>query len=74
VSLSRNQVQLHLIRIQAMLSDQAMTTNNEGFVNDQTRENWRKVAEALALAGKTNSVFYKRAMIVVKTGKDPYAN
>ena len=49
-----------------------MTANREGFVNDQTRENWRKVAEALAIAGKTDSPFYKRAMIVIKTGRDPW--
>lgn len=51
-----------------------MTTNREELVNDQTRENWRKVAEALAIAGKTDSPFYRRAMVVVKTGRDPCTN
>ena len=34
-------------------------------------DKWRKVKEALEKAGKTDSFFYKRALAVVMTGKDP---
>lgn len=32
---------------------------------------WRKVKEALEKAGKTDSFFYKRAILVLTTGRDP---
>jgi len=34
-------------------------------------EKWRKVKDALEKAGKTDSFFYKRAVAVVTTGRDP---
>jgi len=34
----------------------------------------RRVKEALEKAGKTDSFFYKRAEIVIRTGKDPEDN
>jgi hypothetical protein len=34
-------------------------------------DKWRKVKVALEKAGKTDSFFYKRALAVVATGKDP---
>ena len=34
-------------------------------------EKWRKVKEALEKSGKTDSHFYKRALIVLQTGKAP---
>jgi hypothetical protein len=34
-------------------------------------EKWRKVKEALEKAGKTDSLFYKRAAVILKTGVDP---
>lgn len=34
-------------------------------------DKWRKVKVALEKAGKTDSFFYKRALTVVTTGKDP---
>jgi hypothetical protein len=34
-------------------------------------EKWRKVKDALEKAGKTDSFFYKRAVTVVTTGRDP---
>lgn len=34
-------------------------------------EKWRKVKEALEQAGKTNSFIYRRAVSILKTGKDP---
>jgi len=35
---------------------------------------WRKVKIALEEAGKTDSFFYKRALAVVTTGRDPGEN
>ena len=34
-------------------------------------ENWRKVKKALEEAGKTDSSFYKRAVAILSTGRDP---
>jgi hypothetical protein len=34
-------------------------------------ENWKRVAEALEAAGKTDCYFYKRAIAILKTGRDP---
>ena len=34
-------------------------------------ENWRKVKQALEAAGKTDCYFYKRAVSIIKTGRDP---
>lgn len=34
-------------------------------------DKWRKVKEALEKAGKTDSFFYKRAVVIIETGKDP---
>jgi hypothetical protein len=36
-----------------------------------TRENWAKVKAALERANKTDCYFYKRAVAILKTGKDP---
>lgn len=40
-------------------------------MDDRTRENWRKVKSALEAAGKTECAFYRRAVVIVLTGKDP---
>lgn len=40
-------------------------------MDSDTIKKWEKVKEALEEAGKTSSHFYKRAVIVLKTGKDP---
>jgi hypothetical protein len=34
-------------------------------------DNWRKVKKALEEAGKTESFFYKRAVAILSTGRDP---
>jgi hypothetical protein len=34
-------------------------------------ENWRKVKEALEASGKTECFFYKRAVSIISTGRDP---
>jgi len=36
-----------------------------------TVENWQKVKEALEKAGKTDSMFYKRAVAIVAGRPDP---
>jgi len=40
-------------------------------VDQRNRENWRKIKEALELAGKTDCFFYRRAVAIVKGGADP---
>jgi hypothetical protein len=40
-------------------------------VDVKTRENWRKVKEALEQAGKTDNYMYSRAVAIVRTGSDP---
>ena len=34
-------------------------------------ENWRRVKEALEAAGKQDCYFYKRAVTIIETGRDP---
>tara|TARA_B100000405_G_C16338413_1_gene283101 strand:- start:276 stop:416 length:141 start_codon:yes stop_codon:yes gene_type:complete len=34
-------------------------------------ENWRKVKEALEAAGKTDSMFYRRALAILRGERDP---
>jgi len=41
------------------------------MMDAQTRDNWRKVKEALEQAGKTDSHMYTRAVAIVRTGSDP---
>lgn len=40
-------------------------------LDQHTRENWRKIKDALEAAGKTDSYFYKRAISILKYGVDP---
>lgn len=40
-------------------------------MNDHTKENWQKVKDALEAAGKTDSMFYRRAVSILSTGHDP---
>jgi len=41
-------------------------------VDERTRENWRKVKQALEAAGKTDCHFYKRAVFICQGKKDPF--
>ena len=41
------------------------------FMDSHTRENWAKIKETLERTNKTDSYFYKRALAILKTGKDP---
>lgn len=40
-------------------------------MDSRTFENWKKVKEALEKAGKTDSMFYKRAVAIVAGKPDP---
>jgi hypothetical protein len=40
-------------------------------MNKREVENWKKIKEALEEAGKTDCFFYKRAVAILKTGRDP---
>tara|TARA_R100001163_G_C4906922_1_gene92974 strand:- start:305 stop:433 length:129 start_codon:yes stop_codon:yes gene_type:complete len=40
-------------------------------VDKQTLDNWRKVKQALEAAGKTQSMFYQRALAILEGKKDP---
>lgn len=42
-------------------------------MDQQTRDNWRKVKEALEKAGKTDNHFYVRAVIIAKGGEDLFS-
>lgn len=41
-------------------------------MDSQTRDNWRKVKEALEKAGKTDNHYYRRALAILATGRDPF--
>lgn len=43
-------------------------------MDDQTRQNWIKIKEALEASGKTDTMFYKRACAIMRTGVDPMEN
>lgn len=36
-------------------------------------ENWKKIKDVMEASGKTDTVFYRRAIEILKTGKDPLA-
>ncbi len=38
----------------------------------QTRENWRKIRDTLEAAGKTDNHYYRRALAILATGRDPF--
>jgi hypothetical protein len=40
-------------------------------MDKHTLENWKKIEQSLREAGKTDCYFYKRALIILKGGKDP---
>lgn len=40
-------------------------------MDDATRENWRRVKEALEKAGKTDCYFYQRAVAILAGRPDP---
>jgi hypothetical protein len=40
-------------------------------MDPQTRENWRKIRDALEAAGKTDNWYYKRAVAILAGRPDP---
>ena len=40
-------------------------------MDEQERKNWKKVKAALEAAGKTDSMFYKRAIAIIDGKPDP---
>ena len=40
-------------------------------MDPQTRDNWRKVKEALEKAGKTDNWYYRRAIAILAGKPDP---
>lgn len=40
-------------------------------MDERTYENWKRVKEALERAGKTDTMFYKRAVAILSGQKDP---
>jgi len=42
-------------------------------VDQHTMDNWRKIEVALREAGKTDTMFYKRAVVILKGHEDPLA-
>jgi hypothetical protein len=43
-------------------------------MTDRELENWKKIKETMEASGKTDNMFYKRAIQILKTGKDPLDN
>ena len=44
--------------------------NNKNLTLAQI-ENWKRVKQALEAADKTDCYFYKRAVSIIETGRDP---
>ena len=40
-------------------------------MSNEERERWQLVLQALERAGKRDSYFYRRAVAIVETGRDP---
>jgi hypothetical protein len=41
-------------------------------MDGQTRENWRKIRDALEAAGKTENHYYRRALAILAGRPDPF--
>jgi hypothetical protein len=42
-------------------------------MDDHTYQNWVKIKETFEESGNTDNMFYKRAVEIIKTKKDPFA-
>jgi hypothetical protein len=40
-------------------------------MDEKTKENWKKIKESMEASGKTDNMFYKRAVKIVNGGSDP---
>jgi len=43
-------------------------------MDQHTYDNWKKIKEVMEERGTTNNQFYKRAIQILKTGKDPLSD
>lgn len=41
-------------------------------MDQHTRNNWRRIKAALEAAGKTDTAFYRRAVMISQGGSDPF--
>ena len=41
-------------------------------MDQHTRDNWRRIKDALEAAGKTNTYYYKRALVILSGKADPF--
>jgi len=40
-------------------------------MDNQTRENWKRIKDVMEESGNTNNMYYKRACEILRTGADP---
>ena len=40
-------------------------------MDDRTKANWLKIKQTMEESGKTDNMFYRRAVSIITTGKDP---
>jgi hypothetical protein len=40
-------------------------------MDKNTYDNWKKIKEVMEQKGTTDNYFYKRAVAIIKTGRDP---
>jgi hypothetical protein len=40
-------------------------------MTEQEIQNWKKIKEVMEASGKTDNMFYKRAIEILKNGRDP---
>jgi hypothetical protein len=40
-------------------------------MTEQELQNWKKIKETMEASGNIDNMFYKRAIEILKTGKDP---
>ncbi len=40
-------------------------------MDQHTYDNWVRIKETFEKSGNTDNMFYKRACVIIKTGKDP---
>ena len=40
-------------------------------MDNQTRENWKRVKDVMEELGNTNNMYYKRSCEILRTGADP---
>ena len=51
-----------------------MARDNKVIVDQHTKDNWNKIKGHLESVGKTNNMFYQRAVAITANQKDPLAD